>query len=131
MKNMNKVISSILISSMLLTPVSTFALTKEEKIYANLNYDGKVEKTTLTNHLFNLEKGTITDDTELQKILNINGKEKYTLENGIISWNSKGKDIYYQGTSTKTLPITKLDILLLLTFSIFIPALVILTASSF
>ena len=106
MKNMNKVISSILISSMLLTPVSTFALTKEEKIYANLNYDGKVEKTTVNNHLFNLEKGTITDDTELQKILNINGKEKYTLENGIISWNSKGKDIYYQGTSTKTLPIT-------------------------
>ena len=79
MKNMNKVISSILISSMLLTPVSTFALTKEEKIYANLNYDGKVEKTTVNNHLFNLEKGTITDDTELQKILNINGKEKYTL----------------------------------------------------
>ena len=65
MKNMNKVISSILISSMLLTPVSTFALTKEEKIYANLNYDGKVEKTTVNNHLFNLEKGTITDDTEL------------------------------------------------------------------
>lgn len=106
MKNMNKVISSILISSMLLTPVSTFALTKDETIYANLNYDGKVEKATVNNHLSNLEKGTITDDTELQKILNINGKEKYTLENGIISWNSKGKDIYYQGTSTKTLPIT-------------------------
>ena len=106
MKNMNKVISSILISSMLLTPISTFALTKEETIYANLNYDGKVEKTTVNNHLSNLDKGTITDDTELQKILNINGKEKYTLENGIISWNSKGKDIYYQGTSKEELPIT-------------------------
>ena len=106
MKNMNKVISSILISSMLLTPISTFALTKEETIYANLNYDGKVEKTTVNNHLSNLNKGTITDDTELQKILNINGKEKYTLENGIISWNSKGKDIYYQGTSKEELPIT-------------------------
>ena len=31
MKNMNKVISGILISSMLLTPISTFALTKEER----------------------------------------------------------------------------------------------------
>ena len=106
MKNINKVISSILISSMLLTPISTFALTKEETIYTNLNYDGKVEKTTVNNHLSNLDKGTIKDDTELQKILNINGKEKYTLDNGIISWNSTGKDIYYQGTSKESLPIT-------------------------
>jgi len=106
MKNINKVISSILISSMLLTPISTFALTKEETIYTNLNYDGKVEKTTVNNHLSNLDKGTIKDDTDLQKILNINGKEKYSLDNGIISWNSTGKDIYYQGTTKESLPIT-------------------------
>lgn len=106
MKNINKLISSVLISSMLLTPIQALALTKEETIYANLNYDGKVEKTIVNNHLSNLEKGSVTDDSDLEKLLNINGKEKFTTDNQILTWESKGKDIYYQGLSTKELPIT-------------------------
>lgn len=106
MKNLNKVISGVLISSLLFTPVSTLALTKEETVYTNLNYDGTVEKTIVNNHISDLDKGKVTDDTELKKLLNINGKETYTENNGIITWNAKGKDIYYQGTTDKELPIT-------------------------
>lgn len=106
MKNLNKFISGVLISSLLFTPVSTLALTKEETVYTNLNYDGTVEKTIVNNHISDLDKGKVTDDTELKKLLNINGKETYTENNGIITWNAKGKDIYYQGTTDKELPIT-------------------------
>ena len=106
MKNLNKVISGVLISSLLFTPVSTLALTKEETVYTNLNYDGTVEKTIVNNHISDLDKGKVTDDTELKKLLNINGKETYTENKGIITWNAKGKDIYYQGTTDKELPIT-------------------------
>ena len=74
MKNLNKVISGVLISSLLFTPVSTLALTKEETVYTNLNYDGTVEKTIVNNHISDLDKGKVTDDTELKKLLNINGK---------------------------------------------------------
>lgn len=106
MKNLNKVISSVLISSLLFTPVSTLALTKEETVYTNLNYDGTVEKTIVNNHISGLDKGKIEDDTELKELLNISGKETFTEDNGIITWNAKGKDIYYQGTTDKELPIT-------------------------
>ena len=106
MKNLNKFISDVLISSLLFTPVSTLALTKEETVYTNLNYDGTVEKTIVNNHISDLDKDKVTDDTELKKLLNINGKETYTENNGIITWNAKGKDIYYQGTTDKELPIT-------------------------
>lgn len=106
MKNLNKVISGVLISSLLFTPVSTLALTKEETVYANLNYNGTVEKTIVNNHISDLDKGKVNDDTELKKLLNINGKETYTEDNDIITWNAKGKDIYYQGTTDQELPIT-------------------------
>ena len=53
MKNLNKVISGVLISSLLFTPVSTLALTKEETVYTKLNTDGSVKSTFVTNHLIN------------------------------------------------------------------------------
>ena len=59
MKNLNKVISGVLISSLLFTPVSTLALTKEETVYANLNYNGTVEKTIVNNHISDLDKGKV------------------------------------------------------------------------
>ena len=95
MKKINKIISGMLISSMLIAPVSTFALTKDE-----------VEKTVVNNHIFNLDKGEVNDDTELKKILNINGTEKFSKDGNLLTWNSTGKDIFYQGSSDKELPIT-------------------------
>lgn len=106
MKKINKIISGMLISSMLIAPVSTFALTKDEVVYTNLGLDGKVEKTVVNNHIFNLDKGEVNDDTELKKLLNINGTEKFSKDGNLLTWNSTGKDIFYQGSSDKELPIT-------------------------
>ena len=106
MKKINKIISGILMSSMLMAPVSTFALSKDEVVYTNLGLDGKVEKTVVNNHIFNLDKGSVSDDTELKKLLNINGSEKFNRDGNVLTWNSTGKDIFYQGNSDKELPIT-------------------------
>lgn len=106
MKKINKIISGMLISSMLIAPVSTFASTKDEVVYTNLGLDGQVEKTVVNNHIFNLDKGEVNDDTELKKLLNINGTEKFSKDGNLLTWNSTGKDIFYQGSSDKELPIT-------------------------
>ena len=100
-----KLVTSIIALSIVTMPFNVFALEKEESIYSNLNADGTRFKTVVTNHLSSLEGTTIEDTTELKKILNINGKETFTLDNNKLTWTSRGKDIFYQGEFEKELPI--------------------------
>lgn len=106
MKIRNKIFSGILLSTLLLTPTSTYALEKEETVYANLTYNGKEKTSTVVNKLTYQGQKEITDETELKKILNINGEEKYVLDGNKLTWKTKKKDIYYQGKTKKKLPIT-------------------------
>ena len=106
-KNMKKVIATSLILSFMLTPISTFALTKEETVYTKLNSDGSVKSTIVNEHLINGEKSnTLEDLTDLENILNINSDDKFSLNNNRITWDANGKDIFYQGTTNKQLPIS-------------------------
>ena len=100
-----KLITSIITLSIITVPFNVFAKTKEESIYSTLNKEGTRKETVVTSHLSNLEKTTIEDTTELKKILNINGKETFTLNNKNLTWKSVGKDIFYQGKFEKELPI--------------------------
>ena len=100
-----KLVTSIVALSIIATPFNVFALEKEESIYSNLNVDGTRFKTVVTSHLSGLENTNIEDTTELKKILNINGKEKFTLNDNKLTWMSQGKDIFYQGEFEKELPI--------------------------
>lgn len=100
-----KLVTSIIALSIITMPFNVFALEKEESIYSNLNADGTRFKTVVTNHLSSLEGTSIEDTTELKKILNINGKETFTLDNNKLTWTSRGKDIFYQGEFEKELPI--------------------------
>ena len=107
MKKINKIMSYVLIGSlMLLEPISANAYTKKETVYTNLDYTGSPIKTLVNNHLFSIDEGDIVDNTELTKILNINGKEKFSLENQVLTWKSVGKDIFYQGSIEKELPVS-------------------------
>lgn len=106
MNKINKIIGTILVTGIILNPTSTFALEKKETVYANLNYNGKVSKTVVNNHLYLQDKGTVEDETELKDILNINGDEKYNLDGNKLTWKSSGKDIFYQGTTDKQLPVS-------------------------
>ena len=106
-KKIVKAMSVLLIGTMLIIPTSVFALEKDETVYAKLKSNGSVKKVIVTEHLINNNKESgLTDLTDLNNIYNVNGNEKSKLDNNTITWNNKSnKDIYYQGTSTKELPI--------------------------
>lgn len=102
----NKIILPLVALSLTLQMVPVNALTKDETVYSNLNKDGSNFKTVVVNHLYNGEDEEMQDITKLKDILNINGKEKFTLNNENLSWQNKGNEIFYQGTIEKDLPIT-------------------------
>lgn len=105
MKKFNQVMTLSVATMLLLNPASVFAMTKNETIYSTLNYNGVIEKTTINTRLSDLEKGSVVDYTKLDDIKNINGREKFSLDSGTITWKSTGKDIFYQGKVTEELPI--------------------------
>ena len=109
MKKFNQVMTLSVATMLLLNPASVFAMTKNETIYSTLNYNGVIKKTTINTRLSDLEKGSIVDYTKLDDIKNINGREKFSLDSGTLTWKSTGKDIFYQGKVTEELPI-KVDV---------------------
>lgn len=105
MKKFNQVMTLSVATMLLLNPASVFAMTKNETVYSTLNYNGVIKKTTINTRLSNLEKGSVVDYTKLDDIKNINGREKFSLDSGTLTWKSTGKDIFYQGKVTEELPI--------------------------
>lgn len=105
MKKFNQIMTLSVATMLLLNPASVFAMTKNETIYSTLNYNGVIEKTTINTRISDLEKGSIVDYTKLDDIKNINGREKFSIDSGTLTWKSTGKDIFYQGKVTEELPI--------------------------
>lgn len=56
-----------------LLPLNTRALEKSEMVYTNLDYDGSVKTSTVTNHLSFVGSDDFVDESELKDILNLNG----------------------------------------------------------
>lgn len=82
------------------------SLYKDESVYVKADASGKVNETTVTEWLKNPNNGKTEDVTELQDVENVKGDETYTTgSEGSVSWKSEGKDIYYQGTTDKELPV--------------------------
>lgn len=82
------------------------SLYKDESVYVKADASGKVNETTVTEWLKNPNNGKTEDVTELQNVENVKGDETYTTgSEGSVSWKSEGKDIYYQGTTDKELPV--------------------------
>lgn len=109
MKN-NKIIklSLISLSIMSVLPVNAYALTKEETVYSKLNNNGEIINTSVYEHLINNDKlDTITDLSDLENITNINNNNKFEYANNTLTWDAKAKDIFYKGTTNKSLPISE------------------------
>lgn len=112
MKNKKKVLSLILSSLFALsicTP-SIFAkesnISKEESVYVISDADGNVNKEIVSVTLKGGKKGEkIEDKTNLNDIENLKGNETFDKKFSEVVWNSQGKDITYQGTSNKKLPV--------------------------
>ncbi len=96
----------ILLVGCMIIPMNAFALEKQEVVFTTLNSNGTVKENIVNNHLKYTSKEDIEDETILKNILNISGKEKFIEENGKLTFKAEGKDITYQGTTDKQLPIT-------------------------
>ena len=98
---------AVLLLSLMISIPNVSALTKEETVYAKLKNNGDTKKVIVTEHLINENKDkTLSDLTNLTNISNLNGKEKFKLNNNQIVWETKkGNDIYYEGTTDTKLPV--------------------------
>ena len=103
--NIKKIVKLSLITLLTITPLSASALTKNESVFSTLNPNGTRYQTTVTNHLKINYTKDLEDQSELKEITNLNGDETFTKNKNILKWKTNGKDIYYQGTTTKELPI--------------------------
>ncbi|MCR5791649.1 MAG: hypothetical protein K6G65_00635 [Lachnospiraceae bacterium] len=85
----------------------TSKVSKEETVYAVLDNSGKVEEVIVSDWLKNVSgKEDIKDSSELEDIMNTKGEETFLQEGDDITWKANGKDIYYQGSTTKELPVS-------------------------
>ncbi len=76
--------------------------TKHERVWVVTSADGTVQSLTDTVRLENADGlDVLTDRTALKNIENAGGKESFTLEGDILTWQAAGADIAYQGTSDK------------------------------
>ena len=99
-----KLLSIILIGTLTL-PLSVFGLDKTESVFSTHNTDGTLENITVTNHIRVKTKEELLDQSDLDSIKNLNGNETFIQNEKNITWKAKGKDIYYQGTIAKEMPL--------------------------
>lgn len=103
---MKKYLKVIILTFILLNPLTTNALTKTETVYSILDSNGSVKSTKINTQISDLVEGEVIDYTKLDDIKNINGEEKFSRESDKLVWKSTGKDIYYQGKVNSELPIS-------------------------
>ena len=110
---MNKIIKkiSILIITMIVIFQYSyvFAFSKNETVFVDLDSNGNMKKTIVNNQLMlneNERNSNIEDNSELEKIVNLNGEESFNIKGNLMQWETLTKDIYYQGVAEKTLPIS-------------------------
>ena len=79
---------------------------KAETVYVKSNADGTARKVTVKDVLKNPGEGkTIEDQSDLKDIKNTEGEEEYTQRGDTLTWENKGEDISYEGTTDKELPV--------------------------
>ncbi len=111
MKKVNKVFVtalSCLLAATYVLPVSAQdEVEKKESVYTVLNADGSVKSITVSDTLhsdsgFNNYK----DTSDLKDVENLKSNDEVNSTSGGYIWNTSDKEIYYQGTSTKELPLS-------------------------
>lgn len=79
---------------------------KEETVYVMTDAYGAAKEIIVSDWLKNTENTEKLEDvSDLKDIVNVKGSEDYIVEGDHLEWNANGKDIYYQGTTDKELPV--------------------------
>ena len=109
MKKAKLITSSAVVMTMVMSSiVPAFAYSKEETVYSKLKTNGTEKTTVVSEHLINDQNETSLDDqSSLKKIKNVNGKETFKQDGSNLVWQTTdGQDIYYQGKTTNSLPVS-------------------------
>ena len=82
-------------------------VTKDENVFLFLNPDGSIQSQVVSDwlHSDNGLRG-VTDRTSLTDITNLKSDAAYTLNGDALTWDTDDHDVYYQGSSTQTPPVT-------------------------
>lgn len=104
------VICAVLVLSMIVCNssfVEAKKISKQESVYVNAGADGSVANITVSDWLQGSDSatGSIRDISDLQDITNVKGDETFSQKGTDVDWSGAGKDIYYQGKSSKELPV--------------------------
>lgn len=80
--------------------------TKDESVYVVLNADGSVSNITVSDQLHN-DKGfsNYQDKSDLKEVQNLKSDDPVQSSSDGYTWTTSDTDIYYQGKTTKALPL--------------------------
>ena len=79
---------------------------KQETVYVKTDSTGKATEVIVSDWLKNSEGTTeVRDYSDLSDIHTVKGKETYSADGNNLTWETKGEDIYYQGTTDRQLPV--------------------------
>jgi putative membrane protein len=106
MKRITAALAALLLFSFLASGEEAKAsLSKDETVYAILDPSGAVKSLTVSDWVHSTQKGSeIRDRSDLSNIENVKGKEVPKRVGSELVWPLAGGDVYYRGTSTKSLP---------------------------
>lgn len=99
-------LSMMLVNSGMVLYAKDDETVKDETVYAMLNSDGSVDQEIVSSWLHN-DNGIrdIKEVLDLNNVKNVKSDEKPEVSGKTYTWNSASNDVYYEGTSTKTLPV--------------------------
>ena len=81
------------------------SFSKDETVYAVMNGDGSLKSTTVSEHLYNAGGlSSVTDKSTLTDIQNTESSAEFTQNGDELVWNTDDTDVYYKGSTNKTLP---------------------------
>ena len=99
-------LSMLLVNSGMVLYAKDDETVKDETVYAMLNSDGSVDQEIVSSWLHN-DNGirNIKEQLDLSNVKNVKSDEKPEVSGKTYTWNADSNDIYYEGTSTKTVQV--------------------------
>ena len=86
--------------------VSEARAKKDETVYIKMDASGNAKAVTVSDQLRNItDMSEIEDVSDLQNIENVKGDETYEEKDGKLVWTGDKKEICYQGTTSKKIPV--------------------------
>ena len=108
-KALSKRVMCLVVTGSILSPTAAWAegVTKDETVYTTLSSDGALKSQTVVDWIHSDSVlNQIEDKSTLSNIKNLKGSEAPNKNGDSLIWNTDKNDIYYQGDTNKSLPLS-------------------------